>query len=69
MYFFVVNSIDAQTLLGLATGGELEPLLIQEENDVAMAEPEASTHVVGQLPHHEIVGFNGDNLNNVILTF
>ncbi|GFO04867.1 ral GTPase-activating protein subunit alpha-1, partial [Plakobranchus ocellatus] len=58
---------NAQTLLGLATGGELEPLLIQEENDVAMAEPVPSPRNVGQLPHYDIIGLNGDNLDNMLV--
>ncbi|GFR74888.1 Ral GTPase-activating protein subunit alpha-1 [Elysia marginata] len=60
------SRLNAQTLLGLASGGELEPLLIQEENDVAMAEPITSTHIVGQLPDYEVVGMEGDNLNNML---
>ncbi|KAK3764075.1 hypothetical protein RRG08_046540 [Elysia crispata] len=59
------SRINAKTLLGLATGAELEPLVIQEENDVAIGEPD-SIHIIGQLPHHEIVGLNGDNLNNML---
>ncbi|RUS74693.1 hypothetical protein EGW08_017551 [Elysia chlorotica] len=59
------SRLNAQTLLGLAAGGELEPLLVQEETNSSTAQPD-SAHVIGQLPHHEVVGLDGDNLNHML---
>ncbi|CAL1547567.1 unnamed protein product [Lymnaea stagnalis] len=56
---------NAETLLGLATGAELEPLLIQEEGDVHKTESKTEFQV-GLFPHHEVVGVGGDNLDMML---
>lgn len=55
---------DAQTLLGLATGLEKDPQLLQEKTDAKRPEP-TSLRQVGQLPEYDVVGADEDNLNSV----
>ncbi|XP_059157319.1 ral GTPase-activating protein subunit alpha-1-like isoform X3 [Physella acuta] len=56
---------NAQTLLGLATGAELEPLLIQEDNDVQRTEALVE-YKASKFPHYEAVGVDGDNLDMML---
>lgn len=65
--FFLLR-VDAETLLGLATGAKQEPeSLVVKQVEVVKSEP-AVQHQTDQLPCHEAVGVNGDNLDRVSTT-
>lgn len=55
---------DAQALLGLATGHELEPLVIQEECDISQPAP-SPRRKASELPVFETTTEADDNLNDV----
>ena len=55
---------DAEALLGLATGHELEPLVIQEECDISQPAP-SPRRKASELPVFETTTEVDDNLNDV----
>ena len=55
---------DAQALLGLATGHELEPLIIQEDSDISQPAP-SPRRKASELPVFETTTEVDDNLNDV----
>ncbi|XP_035826426.1 ral GTPase-activating protein subunit alpha-1 [Aplysia californica] len=57
---------NAQTLLGLATGAELEPLLIQEASDTRAEQDTLPTPTRGLFPQHGDTPTGADNLNNML---
>jgi len=62
--FLCVMFPDAEALLGLATGHELEPLVIQEECDISQPAP-SPRRKASELPVFETTTEVDDNLNDV----
>ncbi|BFZ11585.1 hypothetical protein BsWGS_14624 [Bradybaena similaris] len=57
---------NAETLLGLATGAKQEPeSLVVKQVETVKSEPPVQ-HQTDQLPCHEVVGVNGDNLDRML---
>jgi hypothetical protein len=68
MNMFVFCFSDAQALLGLATGHELEPLVIQEDTDISHPTP-TPRRKSAELPTFETTTEVDDNLNDVRIKF
>ncbi|XP_076442581.1 ral GTPase-activating protein subunit alpha-1-like isoform X3 [Babylonia areolata] len=56
---------NAQALLGMATGHELEPLVIQEDSDIPQSSP-SPRRKASELPVFETTTERDDNLNDVL---